>query len=44
MSVKMSAATTQLTVIADGNNIARAIWIHMLTNVLSKKQVFSNEG
>lgn len=31
--VKMSALTMQLTVITDGNNTARAVWGHMLTNV-----------
>lgn len=29
----MSAMTMQLTVITDGNNIAHAVLIHMLTNV-----------
>lgn len=29
----MSAMTMQLTVITDGNNIAYAVLVHMLTNV-----------
>ena len=29
----MSATTMQLTVITDGNNIAYAVWVPMLTNV-----------
>lgn len=32
----MSAVTMQLTVIADGNNIAYAVWAHMLTNARKK--------
>lgn len=32
----MSAVTMQLTVIADGNNIAYAVWAHMLTNAGKK--------
>lgn len=40
----MSAVTMQLTVIADGNNIAYAVWAQMLTNVRKKSRASTFEG